>query len=188
MEYVDEFESPPLLGTTYLVPCAVGSIPDLDNLDAEPIKFSFPVLLPSHEDSKYNPLNKSGTSVLGTPHHFHLDARFTPMEYYAIGTRNRIICDGDANFHSTLFANEYEHKEMVCLREMPESLIKFRVFGKLFLEDHKGKSMKCGRCPHKGIDLRSMPRRNGIITCPGHALKFDAETGCNVSIPQESGT
>jgi hypothetical protein len=34
------------------------------------------------------------------------------------------------------------------------------------------------RCPHRGICLRGIPPdSNGVITCPGHGLKWNANTG-----------
>lgn len=36
----------------------------------------------------------------------------------------------------------------------------------------------CRRCPHRGFDLRQVPQdESGVITCPGHGLRFRADTG-----------
>jgi toluene monooxygenase system ferredoxin subunit len=36
-----------------------------------------------------------------------------------------------------------------------------------------------GRCPHQGYRMADGPDENGRLTCPGHALEFDIETGCS---------
>lgn len=48
------------------------------------------------------------------------------------------------------------------------------------LEDrHAGDRLsECRRCPHRGFDLRHIPAdENGVIVCPGHWLKWRADTG-----------
>lgn len=41
----------------------------------------------------------------------------------------------------------------------------------------KHKCIHKGKCPHRGFDLSNeVPDENGIITCPLHGLKFNAET------------
>ena len=52
----------------------------------------------------------------------------------------------------------------------------FTGFGQQFIDDHVDKEVKCGRCPHRGALLKSMPVKDGVITCPNHGLKFDAQT------------
>jgi hypothetical protein len=45
----------------------------------------------------------------------------------------------------------------------------------------------CKVCPHRGIHLGSVPARGGLITCPGHGLDFDEQTGCVVRRTKKTG-
>lgn len=40
----------------------------------------------------------------------------------------------------------------------------------------KHKCIHKGKCPHRGYDLTGEIPKNGVITCPLHGLKFNAET------------
>ncbi len=37
--------------------------------------------------------------------------------------------------------------------------------------------MKCKTCPHRGLPLDGLPVKDGVITCTGHGLKWNIETG-----------
>lgn len=41
----------------------------------------------------------------------------------------------------------------------------------------KHKCIHKGKCPHRGYDLSNVPAIDGVITCPLHSKKFNAETG-----------
>lgn len=181
MENIENLKSPPVIGQIYLVPCVLGK---LYNIGPHSIPAQWwPVLRPSHEDSKYLPKFRTfwvnGEEIdetyyesdPNTPHHFHVDPRFTPESYY---TKWEIDNQSWHNFVSA--QSEVEWRELVCIREMPVQQL-FTGFGEKFVEDHKDKKIKCGRCPHKGVILSNTPVKDGVITCPAHGLKFDAETG-----------
>lgn len=38
-------------------------------------------------------------------------------------------------------------------------------------------------CPHAGVNLSRGKAENGIITCPGHGLRFDVTTGRCLDTP-----
>lgn len=44
-------------------------------------------------------------------------------------------------------------------------------------EAYTGVRMRNMICPHRGINLRGQPVELGRVTCPGHGLQFDVETG-----------
>src|SRR5438105_3890940 len=92
IESVEKLTSPPCLGVKYLVPCVFSKPSALYSGTYD----WWPVLSPSHQDSKYFPssrlvwktdLNGIRHSVkevfyqddLATPHHFHVDPRFVPI-------------------------------------------------------------------------------------------------------------
>jgi hypothetical protein len=178
-----------LVGQVYLVPCVWGVISNIGH--NSPARW-WPVLLPSHEDSRYFNTKTirewketeegaylveqvvSAGSNPSTPHHYHVDARFTEESWYGTD-RGRPV----RNLHTTIFPDDCRCTlfEMVCLREMPVQVKLYSVFGKLFVDDFTGKKIKCGRCPHKGTDLTTIPVVDGKITCPAHGMQFDAQTG-----------
>ncbi len=43
-------------------------------------------------------------------------------------------------------------------------------------------------CPHAGINISRGPLQDGIITCPGHGLRFDVTTGACLDMPELSLT
>ena len=204
MKRADKLTSPPIVGETYSVPCANGTIIDFrsDNKGKTEL---LPVLLPSHEDSKYFAKKRGvwkegeeGVSYMveelyyeadkDAQHHFHIDPRFVPANYYPSAIQACVLLGENLKMlHFTIVAvGPVKYLEMECLREMPPSLINFKTaFGKQFTEDYVGKPMKCGRCPHKGTDLRSMPVKNGVVTCPAHGLQFDSTSYQNLSLPKE---
>ena len=39
---------------------------------------------------------------------------------------------------------------------------------------HIGRKIVCGKCPHRGFPLESLPKdENGHVICNGHGLKID---------------
>lgn len=176
----------PVVGEYYSVPCVFG---ELNILHVRYPKTDFyPVLTPSHEDSKYLGTvkykwkeNEYGESscityheyepIPNAPHHFHIDPRFVPLNRYDYDVSMQ-----QYRFHSTINASEVEYKEMKCLRRMPTQYSLYKAFGQPFINDFTGSDAKCGRCPHKKINLRNIPSKNGVITCPAHGLQFDSKT------------
>lgn len=185
MKNVKTLRTPPTVGETYRVECVFGTLSNIGWHRIPPRWW--PVFTPSHQDSIYairqrTVWKETDTGYIGvdevyyeddpsTPHHYHIDPRFTPEEFYTQDEIQR------QSFHSTIRPeSEIEIREMVCVREMPIQVL-FTGFGKQFVADHAGKKMKgCDRCPHKGVALASMPVVDGRITCPAHGLKFDCET------------
>ena len=178
---IEELNSPPIIGQTYIVPCMFGQIDLLSKAQVRPPVW-WPVMRPSHQDSVYVAKIKSilvGEEFIDeeyfeddplTSHHYHIDPRFTPDEYYVDWELK------NNNLHNVInIQGEIIWKNLVCLREMPTQRL-FTGFGQKFLDDHLGKKIKCGRCPHRGVLLNSVPINDGVITCPNHGLKFDSKS------------
>lgn len=178
---IENLKKPPVVGKRYKVPCVWGTIA---NIGPHVIPANWwPILRPSHEDSKY--VTRTKTIWLetetgwrsvdedyyetdpDTPHHFHVDPRFTPQTYYTPWEVQR------RSWHSTITPkSEVKFLTLECIREMPIQRL-FTGFGKQFIQDHQDKKLKCARCPHKGTNLASMPVVNGVVTCPSHGLTFN---------------
>lgn len=185
IEDIERLRCPPSLGKRYMVPCVCGS---LFNIGPHSVPSEFwPVLRPSHQDSEYLPRFRTMWKETNgewveedevyyerddhTPKHYHVDPRFTPESLYTPYERE------NSDWHTIITATSpVEFREMECLREMPIQRL-FTGFGQKFVDDHRGKRLKCMRCPHKGIDLSSMPVVDGVVTCPAHGLRYDSSTG-----------
>jgi hypothetical protein len=184
---VEKLRSPPVVGEVYRVPCVYGQIALLSQGQVKSPEW-WPIMRPSHQDSVYYPQIRSiwkpsedgVTTILveetfyeddpSTDHHYHIDPRFAPDEFY---TSWELI---HQDYHNVInVQSEVKWREMTCLRDMPTQRL-FTGFGRRFIDDHKDKKIKCGRCPHKGVLLNSVPVIDGVITCPNHGLKFDAVT------------
>ena len=180
--------TPPVVGQNYMVECVFGTVSNIGPHTIPPRWW--PVFTPSHQDSVYFPRyrtiwNQEGEAVdetyyeddAKTPHHHHVDPRFTRDEFYTpYEVENK-------SYHVTIRPEgKVEMREMMCTREMPIQIL-FTGFGKNFLDEHKeAKLRRCKVCPHKGTPLASMPVVDGKITCPAHGLQFDYKTERCVSV------
>jgi len=135
-----------------------------------------PIIGELHEDT-----------LLGFPYlHFHHDRRFIPPRIY-----NEMQNPWEALAVTRLIPNEsgelevdplwvdlpIKHGEFTCHRQMPEPTIK--VVGLDRLEKlFKFRKLENRVCPHKRVSLSGMyPDNDWCLTCPGHGLKWNANTG-----------
>jgi nitrite reductase/ring-hydroxylating ferredoxin subunit len=173
--------TPPVEGEFYLVPCV--------HVTAEHIKAGgcdgmspgwWAVMGPEHEDAKF----------FDFPHrHWHYDARFlSASQVRNRGRRSHRVTLGEHEFilgfpltnHGTLGAPEMRRKRCrsatppawhVTLPNLPKLERALRTEGRTLRGN-------CKVCPHRGFPLASMPvEADGGITCPGHGLRWHAETG-----------
>lgn len=170
LEIVTNLKSEPIIGQFYLVPCIrTNHIP----LNWIPIVGDF------HTDSELRIPEK----------HFHYDVRFIPGLFFPKQSRNnyppeveqigRVIGIEKDKFElHAIEPIEVELKRRKCLRRMPE--FPLQKVGGIHNEMHKkyhGKSVKCGKCPHRNFPLENLPKdENGFIICNGHGLKINSKT------------
>lgn len=170
------------VGKYYKIPCVrVGSV-----VPACARKGGWiPVLLPWHEDA----------SIIGFPeHHYHYDPRFLSKRAYREFSYGLVLSRHPgmsgfspriANTSQTLFDGEIVYRRLTYKRPFPP----YRLF-----EDRAGREMRNGWpskletayahdhlrngvCPHRGINLTTCPVVYGVVTCPGHGLRWNVETG-----------
>jgi hypothetical protein len=182
--------SPPVVGETYLVPCI--------RINHGNEIWDVPVFGTVHSDPELG--------LAASFDHLHIDQRFVTEIYlnkFHYCGINNLFAKPEASMTShrwlTLpvlsgpdIRGAREEKPMECLREAyftPYTVNRDRSVNRWFTGDslnHFGKfedkyantTLKaCKVCPHRGIPLGSMPVRDGLITCPGHGLDFDACTG-----------
>lgn len=192
---IECLDEPPIVGMTYYVPWVMGRPFNLGHHKIPAQRW--PVIRPAHEDSKYLPkfrttwVDEGGEWVQkdetyyekdDQDFHIHVDPRFAAEELYTPYEREH------QDWHGILtIESEIQWDWFMCLREMPVQRL-FTGFGPRFVDDHKGKKLKCKRCPHKGVDLSTIPVVDGVITCPAHGLRYDAESHvCISEFPQNTG-
>lgn len=190
MERVVELLSAPIIGQKYMVPCI-----EVTNCVYE-IDIVVPVMGKQHRDPVLG-----GQAAMS---HIHIDQRFVTEDQMK-GLFRRTAGDlypNDETGYITVFAvassdgetQRVFEVEKECLREMPGFTHRRRSsqgiktywhlgqsldhFGR-FEDTMDGKVLKgtCKVCPHHGIPLGSITPIDGVITCPGHFLDWDAKTG-----------
>ncbi len=138
----------------------------------------WPVIGPQHEDAQF----------INFPHqHVHVDWRFVCDADFKFATRAYRpplavpLCTG----HGT--PNMFELpppmlKRRVCRREMPQWPLKQLAWLRPLEDAFAGRCLKPGLvCPHRGFPLKGLPPdADGVVTCPGHGLSFNAYTGLMV--------
>jgi hypothetical protein len=168
LQKVDELDTPPILGKYYLVPTirAFGSwIPIVGN---------------AHDDVE-----------LGIKQaHFHKDTRFLSVRKHKAVLRDvgcvepydmaLIIQEQYTDRREVVYTKMRCNREQLIFPAIPdlEKDKNFPRFERIYMDK---KLSKCQRCPHRGIDLRSIPADgNGVKICPGHGLAWNVETGALV--------
>lgn len=169
-----------VVGEFYEVPCVrVGEV-----IPAGARKGSWiPVLLPFHDD----------VEIFNLPIlHYHYDLRFIGENLYRHFRFGLILSEYPYSYWSeeesaiasdtrkAFFTGGIVYRRLKCRRPMPvftlsespnEDLV--RRLEAAYVHDH----LRNGVCPHKGIDLTGCPVVDGVVTCPGHGLRWHVETG-----------
>lgn len=171
MQRITELEGEPVVGRFYLVPCVF-----------RPLCGWFPIIGPQHDDSE----------VIGIPGaHYHYDSRFLSDDQIADLTWGSGLASDPKYVLGTVCwvgGDEYQptFKRLKCRREVLEFPLHdpkgraLRWMPKLE-RAYKDAKLSCMRCPHRGIPLNGLPVKDGMVTCPGHGLRWNVETGEMVS-------
>lgn len=165
IQRVDELTTEPVVGKYYLVPCAV----DLPYAKAHPI-FGL-----AHRDVEFFNFDVE---------HFHNDVRFMTLRFL------HLVCNEEFWRYEEDWAarvvltqvfrvdvpRRFEYRRMKCVRQMPDFFNMLHEKNAQNLEAaFANKPLNCGKCPHRGTDLRSMPTENGVTVCPSHGLCADVK-------------
>lgn len=187
LQRVNELTAPPIVGQTYLVPCV--KIRNGHGIDDMPPGW-WPTIGPEHEDAEI---------IKFTSRHIHLDGRFLLTEqldgrlggcYTLREILGAPLCTTDPTGRDlpiTCRPLKFEFRPLECLRPMPDWDQLFAHLGvsappwmadleKAFAKQWIKRD--CRTCPHRGMPLASVPvAADGGVTCPGHGLRWHAETG-----------
>lgn len=175
---VEDMMDPLVIGEFYDVPGVVVP-PRWNGLDYHTNRISagwWPILGPVHDDAMW----------LNVPQpHVHIDPRFiAPCKLSARVLATPLCLAGIVRgqlYHHTALV--FERRRCQCVRAMLtwpwDSSADAFPLGYLGMERaFAGSVLKaCKVCPHKGLPLGSLPAVDGVITCPGHGLRWSATTG-----------
>lgn len=185
---IEDLKGPPVVGKFYMVPCVV--------VERETIELgvpvgAYPVQGPMHTDVEH---------IGFEPSHWHYDARFLSAKQWlwkAGRPRRQVIRLGEtterlaaiAVFGAPLCDRNRSLSRPVpmkrqCMRDMPPvPFLALREKPSFWLKEleaaYADKRVTCGKCPHRGLPLESLPREPGTdnVVCPGHGLRWDLKTG-----------
>lgn len=184
LERITDLSEPPVVGRFYLVPTV--KYPWLTSDVHRP----WPVLLPRHEDAEH--LNFQW-------HHYHIDPRFlsrgdtaSAADWLYLGEHGSVVANAEATaqrqaLHRLGFQRQsIAHPPIVWRRrKCARATIEYQhghedvilKLGGAFSGRQCAKSRTGWICPHKRANLGSMAAVDGVITCPLHGLRINAETG-----------
>lgn len=159
MQKVTELTTEPIIGKFYLVPCVFYQ------------RGWWPIIGEPHSDPEL------GTGAKNP--HWHYDIRFfseSSLLYESI--KYDLTSEQRTMSYLIDFKDQYSgeplevvFKRLKCKRKMPEFKLMNRPIWQEFHNLYIGKSVKCGKCPHRGMPLESLPKdKNGNVVCNGHGL------------------
>jgi hypothetical protein len=163
LQRIDRLKEPPIIGQSYLVPIVRGKWHGLLR--------DWPVIGLRHDDLEFLNFHL---------HHYHVDTRFLRAR------RNLLASAPYTPLHEPHYQNDApplgkpSFARRKCLREQHVFSGPHHVFGMMkdaFAGQQCAKGKRGFVCPHKQFPLGSTPAINGVITCPLHGLRIDAETG-----------
>lgn len=169
MQKVDEIVGTLTEGEFYLVPTITGSLGGHKKVE------EYPIIGPRHYDVEFFNIHSP---------HYHLDLRFINNRYWRDQLHCEVVVAVGRRASGELPTPQY--KKLICIHRHIEinTVTNASAPGghdqlrKHFAGTQCGGSRETGWiCPHKRMFLGSQPASYGIITCPGHGLKINADTG-----------
>lgn len=172
LQKVTDLKEPPVVGKHYLVPCI--RVPNRLR-----VLYWLPIVGDLHKDP----------DIGFEDSHWHRDVRFSELIHPPGIVPNRGYDAVELELASVFIDIVPPHYEVVfrrmkCRREMPAFPFRGPTTGvkqpivekleKIFT----GRKVLCGKCPHKGMPLESLPKDpDGQVICNGHGLAIDMNKG-----------
>lgn len=175
LERADRLKSPPLLGKYYLVPALLW---DWDFRGGT--EMWWPVLGYQHNDVQFFGIHEM---------HYHVDPRFLTRRHWrciwasSIYSKLNVVISKPLGLRSRPdgVREKPEPTRMRCsMVEVPYGhahQMSVCSLNRHFDGTQCAKGKRGFVCPHKHIALGSIAPIDGVITCPLHGLRVDAETG-----------
>lgn len=146
-----------------------------------------PIIGPRHEDAEILNFHYQ---------HYHVDWRFVGKKIWSTATWYRgpsscfaLVVMVVDKLGRPVVTKGPELRRMRCKRDFPDFPrgAAMRAWMPELERAYGRKRLKNMVCPHRGIDLSGLPAVDGIVTCPGHGLRWDIKTGklstCIVTAP-----
>lgn len=157
MEKVSEMTTEPIVGKFYLVPVIT-----VNN------DYEMPIIPIWHDDADIGVVAK----------HYHIDVRFVVddrLEYSRTFDRETATLGQILTAEGVwcrVIEGSWVFARRKCRRRMP-AMPRVKNFENV-AKRHIGRKIVCGKCPHRGFPLESLPKdENGHVICNGHGLKID---------------
>lgn len=165
LQRVDRLKEPPVIGQAYLVPTVFGQWHHLLR--------DWPVIGLKHDDIEHLNFDKV---------HYHLDTRFLRVrEELLDGAVHRPLhARNNAPLGSVKLARRTCIRAPLSFGGPADFTVKFQTH---FAGTQCGKGKRGWVCPHKHFPLGSIEPIDGVLNCPLHGLRIDAETGKVCSVP-----
>ena len=158
------------IGRYYSVPTVTGNLAT--------IRHDWPVFSDKHEDRE----------IIGFDHvHYHVDWRFVSLRmfsrvanlrYYTTSDKlyGLVLHEGPMNDNNLPAPIMRRRKYRGSFEQVLGTFPKAKWMDKL-VSTYATCRLKNMTCPHRNISLANCPVVNGIVTCPGHGLRWNVETG-----------
>lgn len=167
IEKVSELKHEPVVGKFYLVECVTYQINTV-----VPQRW-IPVIGDEHSDKDLN------VPML----HLHKDIRFIKdADLEPVWTWKKILLPfttEERTLATVVEVKRIRHRKLMkrkCYRTMADFpyWVKDSIYWPQFHEKYIGRKVLCGRCPHRGMPLESLPQdKDGNVICNGHGLKIN---------------
>lgn len=180
LQRVDRVSGPLVVGQFYLVPCVrgqwIGQPRRRRVWDHAIVVAYWPVIGPEHEDGQFFGFD--------TPH-YHVDARFLPLDDGRIDQTLTYPLHGRKGLWTTDGKSEPLPKPVwrrrKCIRAGtgfdPWNSTPIRKMREHFAGAQCARNAGGFVCPHRQAPLGSVVPKDGVIVCPLHGLRIDAATG-----------
>lgn len=168
---IEDLKEPPVVGKYYMVPCV-----EVTSGASGLTVGWWPVTGTQHEDAE----------VVGfKPRHWHYDFRFLTanqhkQKWLERGSVLTVAQDWGGGLTPVPgIIPKTLHQKRRCMRAQSEFPRARAGWLKELEGAYADKRVTCGKCPHRGLPLESLPREPGTdnVVCPGHGLRWDLKTG-----------
>lgn len=167
MKNVSELKTEPVVGRFYVVRCY------RQTAYRSWSKLWWPLIGPEHDDAE----------LLNFPmRHIHFDFRFinaSHTRYWKGHGARESLPKLMGRVQNMRCPGEFAERVMRCNRLMPDFPSE-AVFIEKLEDAYQSETLKCLKCPHRGVPLNGLPAPHNVVVCPGHGLAWNIKTGVMV--------
>lgn len=118
--------------------------------------------------------------------HYHVDWRFATHRMFTIAGSGILKTGEQSPVQGRVVMACYladdagpSRVRLLCRRELPKYplVISRRAWLRDLEAAFAGRKLCGSVCPHRGLDLSTIPAVNRVVTCPGHGLSWNKKSG-----------